>query len=341
MRRLTTQHYHEGEGSVLTMSTPSVQNLEEAANIASEYIASLDNVPSEVQFLLQEIRTKDQRCQEIHQEVTKEANRYIRHSLKAETDAAKDKPFPPSPIEHIREARQTLAALSEEKIALTQRVIELLNRKRGRLDHDLRRVLLLQGDTEAAAVVAAGVPLSLSSAGTGYALGGRNPAQQITESLRNAYGTTAVSAGNSISASQSRVPVAEEGLYKKRKLNSTQASIRLSPAPSSAYAPGRSRGRKKAESEDLDLDFEEEPQGTEELEGEEMEAEDGDDGPYCFCQSGSYGEMIGCDNEGCPYQWFHLPCVNLTKPLPERWFCDECIKKGFKPTSSGRKARKK
>ncbi|ELU45498.1 hypothetical protein AG1IA_00469 [Rhizoctonia solani AG-1 IA] len=38
--------------------------MEEAANIASE---SLDNLPSEVAFLLNEIKAKDQKCQEIQE----------------------------------------------------------------------------------------------------------------------------------------------------------------------------------------------------------------------------------------------------------------------------------
>ena len=31
-----------------------------------------------------------------------------------------------------------------------------------------------------------------------------------------------------------------------------------------------------------------------------------DDRPYCICQQKSYGEMIGCDNDECPYEWVGL-----------------------------------
>ena len=36
--------------------------------------------------------------------------------------------------------------------------------------------------------------------------------------------------------------------------------------------------------------------------------------------------MIGCDNEDCPIQWFHLSCVQMTmEEVPEgEWFCPEC-----------------
>lgn len=27
--------------------------------------------------------------------------------------------------------------------------------------------------------------------------------------------------------------------------------------------------------------------------------------------------MIGCDNDDCQFQWFHLGCVNVKPPLPE------------------------
>ncbi len=34
----------------------------------------------------------------------------------------------------------------------------------------------------------------------------------------------------------------------------------------------------------------------------------GDDKKYCICQQPSYGDMVGCDNEKCPYEWFHFSC---------------------------------
>eukprot|EP00835_Amoeboradix_gromovi_P006749 NODE_869_length_3566_cov_0.357658.p2 type:complete len:174 gc:universal NODE_869_length_3566_cov_0.357658:2423-2944(+) len=34
---------------------------------------------------------------------------------------------------------------------------------------------------------------------------------------------------------------------------------------------------------------------------------------YCYCQQPAFGEMVGCDADHCPIEWFHLPCCNLTK----------------------------
>ena len=30
---------------------------------------------------------------------------------------------------------------------------------------------------------------------------------------------------------------------------------------------------------------------------------------YCFCEKGSSGHMIACDNRQCQYKWFHFKCV--------------------------------
>lgn len=45
-----------------------------------------------------------------------------------------------------------------------------------------------------------------------------------------------------------------------------------------------------------------------------------------MCRNVSYGEMIGCDGDECPYEWFHLQCVGLTVGTRPRgkWFCPNC-----------------
>lgn len=55
--------------------------------------------------------------------------------------------------------------------------------------------------------------------------------------------------------------------------------------------------------------------------------EDDNEPRFCFCDGVSYGNMVACDNEECPREWFHLACVNLEKAPNARtkWFCsDEC-----------------
>lgn len=42
---------------------------------------------------------------------------------------------------------------------------------------------------------------------------------------------------------------------------------------------------------------------------------------YCYCQSVSYGEMIGCDNDDCAKEWFHLDCLGLKQAPSGTWYC--------------------
>jgi hypothetical protein len=48
---------------------------------------------------------------------------------------------------------------------------------------------------------------------------------------------------------------------------------------------------------------------------------------YCICKRIAFGDMIACDNEDCPVEWFHYPCVNLTRKPKNSWMCSLCSNK--------------
>lgn len=66
--------------------------------------------------------------------------------------------------------------------------------------------------------------------------------------------------------------------------------------------------------------------------GASMDAGDGaddggeaDDGRlYCWCQVGSYGDMVACDDNECEREWFHLGCIGLEVAPEGVWFCEAC-----------------
>ncbi|KAK0632169.1 inhibitor of growth proteins N-terminal histone-binding-domain-containing protein [Immersiella caudata] len=58
---------------------------------------------------------------------------------------------------------------------------------------------------------------------------------------------------------------------------------------------------------------------------EGMDDEDaGDDKKYCLCQNVSFGDMVACDNDDCPYEWFHWSCVGLKSEPNGTWYCPNC-----------------
>lgn len=67
--------------------------------------------------------------------------------------------------------------------------------------------------------------------------------------------------------------------------------------------------------------------------------DDNDNKVYCFCQKVSYGEMIGCDSVDCDYEWFHLDCVGIvsTPAKDEIWYCSNCLTKNLKKKKTGLK----
>ena len=47
---------------------------------------------------------------------------------------------------------------------------------------------------------------------------------------------------------------------------------------------------------------------------------------YCICHDVSYGQMVACDNDECPNEWYHFDCVGLKAPPRGKWFCQVCTK---------------
>lgn len=321
-------------------------NVEEAANIASEFIYSIDNLPHEVSHLLQEIRHREMRSQELQQEIDKDSARYIRHSLRASSSV------PPSPTsrapspksslipDKITSSYEELRELANEKRDLAQRLIDLITRTRVRLDSDLNKVRVLQGDVGVEYVPSGGLkPISATplSSFDSMTTAGRNPAQAISESLRNALATPLVEVRQSPGLPSTTASASASSATKRRRITTT-TSVKISPVASptkhrsasptttanASHATSHQRSRLSRQIhppavEDVDMDAE----GEEDAEGEDAEGED--ERLYCFCQKQSYGDMIACDNEGeCPFEWFHLTCVGMKQPTPEKWYCSTC-----------------
>lgn len=53
---------------------------------------------------------------------------------------------------------------------------------------------------------------------------------------------------------------------------------------------------------------------------------------YCTCNRISFGEMIACESDECPVEWFHFSCVGLTEANRPKgaWLCPDCQRKGGK-----------
>ncbi|KIR30116.1 hypothetical protein I307_00193 [Cryptococcus deuterogattii 99/473] len=48
---------------------------------------------------------------------------------------------------------------------------------------------------------------------------------------------------------------------------------------------------------------------------------------YCTCRQVSYGEMIGCDDDDCEIEWYHIGCLGLDKTPAGNWICPRCVER--------------
>uniref|UniRef100_A0A7S2SE11 PHD-type domain-containing protein n=2 Tax=Mucochytrium quahogii TaxID=96639 RepID=A0A7S2SE11_9STRA len=72
---------------------------------------------------------------------------------------------------------------------------------------------------------------------------------------------------------------------------------------------------------------------------------------YCLCRRVQFGEMIGCDNEKCKIEWFHVGCVGVKPGAVQgrEWYCPDCREEmeqdtkeaETRPTKRGRYATRK
>lgn len=207
---------------------------------------------------------------------------------------AKDAPLPTADlpqkdaqlVSKIQGEWTKIHQLQEEKVQLAVRLERIVGRARDRgkaewvrvggMDIDATETVKL-GDLGSAEVL-----LPSTGLGSGSNKRGRKPALPLAAAI-SAGSSGLLSRGNSRGASP-MAPRARAG---------------------SAASTGRGRGRPKREvlsPEEDDAEGEEE----EEPAVEAMDV-DPDDQPYCFCQQKSYGEMIGCDNDKCPYEWVSAP----------------------------------
>ena len=104
----------------------------------------------------------------------------------------------------------------------------------------------------------------------------------------------------------------------KRTGNGT--SVIATESPPTSEEPDESKLSRKAVIKRVD---------DREVEGdtpaEDLDVNDDNEERYCTCNGVSFGNMIACDNNHCPTEWFHLECVGLTRAPTGKWFCsDRC-----------------
>ncbi|WVF66146.1 hypothetical protein IAT40_000886 [Kwoniella sp. CBS 6097] len=69
--------------------------------------------------------------------------------------------------------------------------------------------------------------------------------------------------------------------------------------------------------------------------------DEADSKTYCTCGQVSFGEMIGCDDDDCDIEWYHLTCLNLDKTPEGNWICPRCVERRKKHPKSKKSGKGK
>ncbi|EGZ14125.1 hypothetical protein PHYSODRAFT_511954 [Phytophthora sojae] len=110
-----------------------------------------------------------------------------------------------------------------------------------------------------------------------------------------------------------------------RSKNSTSSSVKDksgTPAVSKASGGGSSSSRKRSVAEAA-VAVPVAAAGPVLLASEDLPI-DPNEPIYCSCRRVSFGQMVGCDNDDCKYEWFHFGCVGLTDQPQGKWYCQDC-----------------
>ncbi|KAG8986918.1 Histone acetyltransferase complex subunit [Tulasnella sp. 427] len=318
--------------------------MEEAQQVAQDFISSLDNVPLEVKFLLEEISQKEKQAQELQRLVN---NKILRANPRVPGGQAhKELNFDTN----IQPDIDKIESLADDRVELAERLLSIITRHCGRLEYDINRVRVAAGETPIPNAIStpafdSGVPaialrgnnisdtrgglvdvtrtgsISLTAAGSisipesvpspPATASMAGPAQKRRRLAGGSLNTSGTVTNNSVVLSQVPPPPRQPRTTQSN-VNTNGAGARPSPPVQSSRRGVPSRPLQTHSDDATGDDHEDDPTDPE------------DKQLYCFCRKLSYGEMIACDNDDCHYQWFHLPCVGIKPPLPEKWYCSEC-----------------
>ncbi|KAG0144078.1 hypothetical protein CROQUDRAFT_660437 [Cronartium quercuum f. sp. fusiforme G11] len=325
--------------------------------LLQDFVDSLSNLPSEVGHLLCEIayldyakqptcddpppvsqagngesgsKSKWYSVEESRRKAASKQHSIVRHSHKPPNNLLTENPKEPLLISRALAHYDDAIKLSLEKEKFASRAVGLVSRHLNRLNHELAKLEQLTGvevpefKREPSEVPGSmsgldfGLMQSMAGQSTSNAADQPTPGLEGTRQKRKHHAAETPTPLPVHSPLTEVTPSALTGNPKRRMTNS-RSVIKLSVTPAPVEAPVE---EEVPEDEASLLD----------------DSNAGDDTLYCFCQRGSFGKMIGCDNKHCRYEWFHVPCLGMKETPTGKWFCPECTNEDPKlgKTAQGR-----
>lgn len=290
----------------------------DTAAILEQYTQDISNLPAELQHLLSELGTSDSNLYEVRRKILQKdstIHKFIKQHGSL-TKNPKENQLYPKIREDFRKAEQQ----QREKCITANTALFLTAKHLVKLESDIEKLkaegLLALDD------------LDIDSDDDLFS--SRGDSRSATVGLSNISSTL----GNGNGYSNGNDMVSSGAAAAALKKQSRKSTVPKSATPSASAISRPLKRQRTEESKTPDPKIESiTPNNATSLKLTATKIPKADTGNeeenelYCFCQRVSFGEMVGCDNDDCKYEWFHYECVGLKEPPKGKWFCPDCVER--------------
>ncbi|XP_057669642.1 inhibitor of growth protein 1 [Diorhabda carinulata] len=289
-----------------------------SATYVENYLDCVENLPDELQRLISRMRELDVYYLARVREVAIQTENF--KSIGNENPAKKAKSFT-----RMQQALIAAQELGDEKMSLLQTILDKIEIKTRLLDQDFKNLDFGKEEQAQIEVKEQQTPITSTptnnnngnntgSNNNNNSAGNERPTKRARRTRHDTY--TGAESNDALPIEhvlRSQVPAATPTSTVQQKKTTT------------------SKKKKRKSRQNTQVQKEESPPRDEEP------AIDPDEPTYCLCDQISYGEMIMCDNDLCPIEWFHFSCVTLTTKPKGKWYCPKC--RGDRPNVMKPKAQ--
>ncbi|XP_012251929.1 inhibitor of growth protein 1 [Athalia rosae] len=278
-----------------------------SATYIENYLDCVENLPNDLQRHVSRLRELDATCQSYLRDVDQQQD-----ILRSDVDMSTWR----RALLKVQQALISAQEIGDEKLQIVQQVQDHIENKSRQLDLDYRNLDF--GKEQETTEPARDSNSNVNTATTGTA----NTSERQPKRARRTRTETLVESAQAmdmIVTTETRsatLSAANSGTQKKTTAANT----------------GKKKKRKSRQGTQQNQHREDTPPPP-----EDDLAIDPDEPTYCLCDQISYGEMILCDNDLCPIEWFHFSCVSLSTKPKGKWFCPKC--RGDRPNIMKPKAQ--
>ncbi|KAK9307170.1 hypothetical protein QLX08_002355 [Tetragonisca angustula] len=278
-----------------------------SATYIENYLDCVENLPNDLQRHVSRLRELDATCQTYLREVDQQQD-----ALRNDTDLTIKR----RALLRVQQALIAAQEIGDEKLQIVQQVQDLIENKSRQLDLDYRNLDFGKEQESSESVRETNANVNSNSSGNA------NNSERQPKRARRTRTETIVESSNTM----------DMIVMTETRSNSLSNASNGNQKKTTTANTGKKKKRKSRQGNQQNQHREDTPPPP-----EDDLAIDPDEPTYCLCDQISYGEMILCDNDLCPIEWFHFSCVSLSTKPKGKWFCPKC--RGDRPNVMKPKAQ--